>query len=732
MIWLLNIDKPEELTEDEHKQILYFMWNLITDSEWVKIHKNIFAYWDTRYKLLDKWLWTKSKLWDKIFNAKTRWLAKFMMWDEIEIRLVWKSVKERNVKVYNILHTKYLYPFFKDKKTVSDHILSLWYELFKNIWIQFINWELNLFFNKNPNPYYKIQYYNAFEFDYYNQLTKEDILNKEIELGYTNKTIWDPNRSYAYSHLLRWNMWDTMAIPTWSIKMLMWWSQINIWVTSRKQGKTSKAWEMIVNELLCEKTWYGMRKYRMIRFFTDNATKIWGQVMDYIEDYLWDLIDKNLDNGKPYFKINRNDQKVICNLTWNKFEVNSIRSLTGGNTDKSDGDWLACDAAIIDEWFRMPERFWTSFTDRAFDECDWILLISTMNDETIIDHWLYDEFIKWESWWFSNYNSIRSWATEDCVIFYNNHIIPYFFDTKNKLIKKEIYYKYRTKPSEVYEWDTFRKIRNNFDLKIQEKVDDTLDRNNEIYVLKRLFCSFFSNKKIFDVNWRITWWSDIATDDDYRFIWYDMASLSDSVWRVIINWRTLVIEEWKKLWSLDYNSILDDAKKMKEKYTNCMIVWDRWWPIWETVAMNDTELTIDYWVKMTSNINWVNRKTDSLWKEYYTVNKWTCFLSWSDALSNIFKILYSCTDLIEQFGRIEAKKSEKSTTVFYRGKKKDWKKDDDVVLSYVNIIALIRLLLWLDNKEEIKDFSSNSMYKILDIYEEDDYNENNLYWSFNY
>jgi hypothetical protein len=39
-----------------------------------------------------------------------------------------------------------------------------------------------MFFNKDPNPYYKIQYYNAFEFDYYNQISKEKILEKEIEL----------------------------------------------------------------------------------------------------------------------------------------------------------------------------------------------------------------------------------------------------------------------------------------------------------------------------------------------------------------------------------------------------------------------------------------------------------------------------------------------------------------------------------------------------------------------
>jgi hypothetical protein len=42
----------------------------------------------------------------------------------------------------------------------------------------------------------------------------------------------------------------------------------------------------------------------------------------------------------------------------------------------------------------MPQRFWNSFTDRALDESEWILILSTMNEETIIDHWMYDEFIK--------------------------------------------------------------------------------------------------------------------------------------------------------------------------------------------------------------------------------------------------------------------------------------------------------------------------------------------------
>ena len=36
MIWLLNIEKPSELSNDEHMQILYFMWNLLVDSIWIQ------------------------------------------------------------------------------------------------------------------------------------------------------------------------------------------------------------------------------------------------------------------------------------------------------------------------------------------------------------------------------------------------------------------------------------------------------------------------------------------------------------------------------------------------------------------------------------------------------------------------------------------------------------------------------------------------------------------------
>ena len=381
----------------------------------------------------------------------------------------------------------------------------------------------------------------------------------------------------------------------------------------------------------------------------------------------------------------------------------------------------------------MPKRFWTSFTDRAFDESDWILILSTMNDETIIDHWMYDEFIKWEAWWLKNYNSVRSWVTEDSIVFYNNTILPNFMDNSWNIKDKDNYYKYRTNPSQIYDSDLFKRLRWNFNSNIEKRINDTLERKDEQYVLKRLFCSFFFNTKIFDVTGRITAGWDLTSDSDYRFIWYDMASLSDSVWRVIINWKTLVVEEWIKLWPLDYKSILKDVEEIKNKYENCVIVGDRWWPVWETVAMNDNELLIDYWIKMTSNQNWINRKIDWTWKEYYTLNKWTCFLNASNALTNIYTIHHLCTELIEQFWRIEAKKSERSTTIFYKWKKVDWKKDDDVVHAYVNVNALIRILLWIDKKEDIKEYSeNNSLNKILDIYNDNHYNEHNINWTFNY
>jgi hypothetical protein len=64
---------------------------------------------------------------------------------------------------------------------------------------------------------------------------------------------------------------------------------------------------------------------------------------------------------------------------------------------------------------------------------------------------------------------------------------------------KDMYDKYRANTSAVYDNDLFKNIRSRFDKDIESRINDTLERKDEKYVLKRLFCAFFSSKKVFDV-----------------------------------------------------------------------------------------------------------------------------------------------------------------------------------------------------------------------------------------
>lgn len=120
--------------------------------------------------------------------------------------------------------------------------------------------------------------------------------------------------------------------------------------------------------------------------------------MQYMESLLGDLLHKKI-NGKPIFEMQRSKFSIKCNLTGNVLKIVSLHNLNNasGPLGSSIGEGLACDVAIIDESCRIANDFWTSFHQRAAFETDTFFIISTINEETPVDHWFYRMLIDGET-----------------------------------------------------------------------------------------------------------------------------------------------------------------------------------------------------------------------------------------------------------------------------------------------------------------------------------------------
>jgi hypothetical protein len=119
--------------------------------------------------------------------------------------------------------------------------------------------------------------------------------------------------------------------------------------------------------------------------------------MQYIESLLGDLVDKKI-NGKPLFDIQRSKHTIRCNVTGNTFKIVSLHNLgkNNGELGSAVGEGIACDFAIIDEACRIIDAFWASFHQRAAFETESFFIISTINEETPVDHWFYKLLIDGE------------------------------------------------------------------------------------------------------------------------------------------------------------------------------------------------------------------------------------------------------------------------------------------------------------------------------------------------
>jgi len=487
----------------------------------------------------------------------------------------------------------------------------------------------------------------------------EWVLDSEIEQWYTNKVIGDPDRWYAYWHLLRKHAW--FKLFNWAKKVIMNWKKYNIVWASRSQWKTYFAALIAARELLSTKPWFGGRPYREIKYFVPEKSNIWDQAMQYIESLLWDLLFKKLDNGKRLFDISRAKQEIKCNLTWNTFKVISLFNMDRGNNELGNSTWegIACDFAIIDEAARITNSFWASFHQRAAFETSDFFIVSTINEETPVDHWFYKLLVDWE-------------IDNDDIVSYRLTI-----DENEAMMQ----------------WKTIDEFKKQVEL-----AKDALRIKWEKEFYSKWYCIILEESNVFNT------WTYIVnanhskyTDSDPRILWFDLGKLTDTCWLVLINLKHREIESATKVLNATYWTQLVYAEDYKKKYKNLLVIWDRSW-VWESVSEQDVKWVVDARIKSTWQ--WELSYNKKYW--YYNCRKWTIVTTMATVFNtNLLKINWDLNDLLEQMNNFIKLKSGHWEVILYKGK---WTKKDDLVLACAYAIMYMYLILELKSVKDIENF----------------------------
>lgn len=543
------------------------------------------------------------------------------------------------------------------KEAVKKWLISdLQYTLFKTI---LFTWK---FYRNKKEYWFKFEKWNS-RSNYYrttkafvSTYTLEDVLEAEIKQWFISKEIWDIHRDYWYTHLLRQHA--EFKTFTWFKNVLINWNKINVVIASRANGKTFDAAYISIRALLNPKKWFWGTRARDIKYFVPNKDQIGSTYFRYCKTLIWDLWH-DIPWRKRVFKINESSLTIECLLTWNVLQVVSLHALLQESSKElweSLWEWIACDDAIIDEATRIPNKFWTSFYQRAIFETESFFVISTANEETPIDHWAYQLLIQWELW-DPNIASYR-------VTIDDNELLWTWLPESERVLMRET-------------------IKNDMRNKSIE----------ELYA--KWYCIIFDKKKIFQVSWNIINLSE-WNKNDYRIISLDPAKLDDNAWITIFNVNTQLIERSIKLENADYTYQLEYIKTLKTEFPKNTTVCDRSW-VWELLSELDKEWIIDIRIKTSGQ--W----TLSYNKKWYRVlSKWLLIWFLENILKNRqIKIKEDLTWLIEQLNNFERLSSWKSGIILYKWK---WKTKDDLVLSLAYAITYVVWILWLSNKEEMKNY----------------------------
>lgn len=490
------------------------------------------------------------------------------------------------------------------------------------------------------------------------EIKLEDVLLAEVRQGYINHKIGDPDREFAYSHMLRAHA--KFKLFDWAKRVTIQWTKYNVIAASRTQGKTYFCSEVAARELLKEGTWFWWRPYREIKYFVPDKSNIGDQAMTYIESLLGDLITKKVD-GKPAFDINRAKQVIKCNITGNILKIVSLFNVDRGDAElgNATGEGIACDFAIIDEAARIPNSFWISFHQRAAFETDTFLIVSTINKETPVDHWFYRLLIDGE-------------------------------------LGKPMITSYRLT---VDDNEAMRqgKTEEQFQAQLEQvKIELRAWWDREFYA--KGYCMILEESNIFNTGTYLSPPSSSSIDySDPRILWFDLGKLTDTCGLVMINLKTRKIEIADKVLNASYGTQLQYAKEFKEKYKNLLVIWDRTW-VGEAVSEQDVDWVVDTWIKSTGAWELSLNKQFG----FYTCNKWKIINTLATVLnSNLLKISSDLWDLIDQLNNFVKMKSARGEIILYKGK---WKKKDDLVLSLAYAVVYMYLILWLKKVEDIENY----------------------------
>lgn len=197
------------------------------------------------------------------------------------------------------------------------------------------------------------------------------VLDKEIELWYVNKEIWDRTMQFGYTHILRRNL--ELSLQSWQRRLLFNWKQFNYVAGSRRIGKTYTS-AYIAKRELYRKGWGYWKRERQIIFVTVSEEKMWQPLQ-----YLMSMCKEDMKLG--FIKYTQRDKQFENTLTWAKLIFRSAWSRT----------WAAsygADLVILDEAAMISDGFWEDLLPIVIQEGATVFAISTINED-VKDNWFY-------------------------------------------------------------------------------------------------------------------------------------------------------------------------------------------------------------------------------------------------------------------------------------------------------------------------------------------------------
>lgn len=663
MIELKDLNNPY-VHKNQNEDIRIFLSSIIVD-RWLLKNSNKLFYNETdklsldNFRVIDDKLFKKFKPKEfKIFQFEPEWwlIKEFFNNKPFQIELpvcTWEWAKAIR---RDIVMKYYLWPLAK-WKIIDDILFTILKNIVSVLWLYY-NQETRVVWFGDKQLRQRVKIWNKVFKYKVKDITLEEVLSSEVSQWFVNKEIWDENRDYWYTHLLRQHA--QFKLFNWSKTVLINRNKYNVLATSRSYWKTFFAAFVWARWLLDSRPWFAWRRYREIKIFVPNKEDIGNQYMTYIKSMIWDMKWIKLENWLKAFEFWT--WSIKCNITWNILKIitlNNIDKEWAGDLGTARWEWLACDLAIIDEAARIPNSFWTSFHQRAAFETQEFLITSTINAETPVDHWFYELLIDWEAW--------------------DEKINSYRLDIENN--------------EAMMIWKTKEEFMEQL-----EVVKRTLRKwwDKELYA--KGYCMILEESNVFNIQWQIVN-SDTSKylDTDIRILWFDLWKLDDSAALILFNLTHREIEESRPIYSATYWTQLQYAKEYKQKYKNIFIIWDRSW-VWEAVSEQDTEWVVDVWIKSTWQ--WWLSYNKKNW--YYTCSKWLIITTLS-TIFNLWLIKIPSTNnlLLEQLNNFVKMKSGRWEVILYKWK---WKAKDDLVLATAYAWVYMYLILWLKTVKDIEDY----------------------------